>query len=429
MRPGRSIVAAGRPERLISELTFSQSVLADDLDEGLITGTHRVNPMAPPPETLGLLLGGGGARGAYQAGVLRGIARRFPELTFPVLTGISAGAVNALHLAAHPRRLRRATEDLVSLWLKLTPEQVFDVQPLGLVRNIFATVLRLFAGGLHQREPTRGAVDTEPLRRFLEGLVERKPDGSFPGIDRNIARGVLRAVAISATSYTTGKSVTWAQGPGADFSQPSQRRIELTRLTVDHVMASAALPLFFPAVKVGREWFGDGGMRLTAPLSPALHLGATRILTISTRYQRTADESTVPDTIGYPPPAQVVGVLYNAIFLDLIDEDILRLRKLNRFLSALPREARNGMRIVDIFVIRPSRDLGRLAREFEPRLPWFFRYLTRGLGTRQTASPDMLSIIMFQHDYLQRLVELGEADAAAHADRLGEFLAGKPTVL
>ena len=157
------------------------------------------------------------------------------------------------------------------------------------------------------------------------------------------------------------------EGRDVELWQRPQRRSELTRLTVDHVMASSALPMLFPAVRVGGEWFGDGGVRLTAPLSPALHLGATRILTIATRYLRTRAEADRPLTDGYPPPAQVLSTLYNAIFLDLIDEDIIRLQKINRLIEDLPETAREGMRVVEILVMRPSEDLGKLARAFELR--------------------------------------------------------------
>jgi len=233
----------------------------------------------------------------------------------------------------------------------------------------------------------------------------------------------LKAVALSATSYTTGQSVTWVEGRDVELWQRPQRRTEDARLTVEHVMASSALPMLFPAVKVGDEWYGDGGVRLTAPLSPALHLGASRILTISTKYLRTRAEADTPLTAGYPPPAQVLGVLYNAVFLDLIDEDILRLRKVNHLLKHLRPEERDKMRVVDIFVLRPSVDLGKLAGEFEPRLPGVFRYLTRGLGTRRTASPDLISLVLFQVDYLKKLIEIGEADALAQSDAIEAFLA------
>lgn len=376
---------------------------------------------AAPNERIALMLGGGGARGAYQAGVIQGIARRHPGLALPVLTGISAGAVNTVFLAAHPGPLPDAASALVRLWLSLTPDQVFDVQPFNLLVNAARWGIRLLAGG-HDREPTRGLLDTDPLRGFLHRVVPNNAEGLLPGIQRNLAQGRLDAVALSATSYTTGQSVTWVEGRDVTLWQRPQRRSESTRLTLDHVMASSALPMLFPAVKVGDEWYGDGGMRLTAPLSPPIHLGATRILTVSTRYPRSRQEADRPLTDGYPPPAQVLSVLYNAVFLDLIDEDILRLQRINRLIDSLTPEAREGMRSVDILVMRPSRDLGKLAAEFEPRLPRVFRYLTRGLGTRRTASPDILSLLMFQHDYIRRLVELGEADAEANADRIAEFV-------
>ena len=377
-----------------------------------------------PNDALGLMLGGGGARGAYQAGVLRGIARRFPTLSFPILTGISAGALNTIHLAAHSGTLMQAADEMIALWLALSPERVYDVRPAPLLRNVFGWGARLMSGGVGTgREPMRGMVDTEPLRQYLCHMLYRAPDGSLPGIARNLDRGTLKAVALSATSYTTGQSVTWIEGRDIELWQRPQRRTEPAALTVEHVMASSALPMLFPAVKVGSEWYGDGGVRLTAPLSPALHLGASRILTISTKYQRTRVEADTPLTAGYPPPAQVLGVLYNAVFLDLIDEDILRLRKVNHLLERMKPEERENMRVVDILVLRPSRDLGKLAGEFEPRLPGLFRYLTRGLGTRRTASPDIISLILFQADYLKRLIEIGEEDATTQGDAIESFLA------
>jgi len=374
-------------------------------------------------ESLALMLGGGGARGAYQAGVLRGIATRFPQLTFPILSGISAGAVNTIHLAAHPGPLDAAADDLIDLWLALKPELVYDVRSGPLMWNAFNWAARLMSGGFGRgREPMRGMVETNPLRKYLEGVLDRDPDGTIPGIARNIESGRLKACALSATSYTTGQSVTWIEGKDIELWQRPQRRTEPAKLTVEHVMASSALPMLFPAVQVGTEWYGDGGVRLTAPLSPALHLGASRILTISTKYQKTQAEASTPITAGYPPPAQVLGTLYNAVFLDLVDEDIMRLRKVNQLLMNAAPEKREKMRIVDIMVLRPSEDLGRMARRFEPKLPPLFRYLTRGLGTQKTASPDLISLILFQNDYLKALIELGEKDAIAAGDAIQRFL-------
>ena len=375
-----------------------------------------------PNESLALMLGGGGARGAYQAGVLRAIAARFPTLRLPILTGISAGAVNTTFLAAQAAPLPEATEQLVRLWLSLTPDQVYNVRAFPLMTNVGRWGARLIGGGGGGREPTRGLLDTAPLRTFLERALPHDVDGALPGIQHNIRTGRLDAVALSATSYTTGQSVTWVQGRDVKLWQRPQRRSELASITVEHVMASSSLPMLFPAVRVGTEWYGDGGVRLTAPLSPALHLGATRILTIATRYSRSREEADRPLTDGYPPPAQVLSVLYNAIFLDLIDEDILRLQRMNRLLEEVPEAEREGMRFVEILVLRPSRDLGKLAGEFEPRLPRAFRYLTRGLGTQRTTSPDILSLLMFQIDYLRALIELGERDVEANLDRIEAFV-------
>ena len=375
-----------------------------------------------PNESLALMLGGGGARGAYQAGVLRGISKRHPSLRIPILTGISAGAVNTTFLAAQAAPLPEATDQLVRLWLSLTPDQVYNVHALPLLSNVGRWGRRLVGGGMDRKEPTKGFLDTSPLRHFLQRALPHDENGALPGIHHNIRTGRLDAVALSATSYTTGQSVTWVQGRDVTLWQRPTRRSELASVTVEHIMASSSLPMLFPAVRVGTEWYGDGGVRLTAPLSPALHLGATRILTVSTRYQRSREEADRPLTEGYPPPAQVLSVLYNAIFLDLIDEDILRLERMNRLLDELPQEQREGMRLVEILVMRPSRDRGKLASEFEPKLPRVFRYLTRGLGTRRTTSPDILSLLMFQADYLRRLVELGEGDVEANKDRIDAFL-------
>lgn len=378
-----------------------------------------------PNDSLALMLGGGGARGAYQAGVLRGIAGRYPSLRLPILTGISAGAVNTTFLAAQAAPLPEATQQLVRLWLSLTTEQVYNVRPTSLLGNAVRWGLRLMGGGRDGVEPTRGLLDTAPLKQFLERALPHDAGGALPGIQHNIRTGRLDAVALSATSYTTGQSVTWVEGRDVTLWQRPQRRSELASITVDHVMASSSLPMLFPAVRIGTEWYGDGGVRLTAPLSPALHLGATRILTVATRYSRSRAEADRPLTEGYPPPAQVLSVLYNAIFLDLIDEDILRLQRMNRLLDEVAASEREGMRLVEILVLRPSRDLGKLAGEFEPRLPRAFRYLTRGLGTRRTASPDILSLLMFQEDYLRALVELGESDVEAQSDRIDAFLGSR----
>lgn len=369
-----------------------------------------------------LVLTGGGARAAYQVGLLVWLAKRFPDLRFPILTGVSAGAVNATYLAGHRGTFGEAALELAELWKGLSPEQVFRVDIGWLARNLARWGARLVAGGLTRGPRVRGLVDTTPLRETLVRALGA-PDGHITGIDYNLRRGALKALAISATRYATGQSVVWVQGRDVETWARPMRRSVATTMTVDHVMASAALPLFFPAVRVGTEYYGDGGIRQTAPLSPALHLGARRIIAISTRHGGADVAAHRPLVMGYPPPAQVMGVLLNAVFLDLIDQDVLRLQRLNSLLAKLPEEKRDGLRIIDLLMLRPSEDLGRLAREFEPRLPGAFRTLTRGLGTREASSPDALSMLMFQSDYLERLIEIGERDAEARRYELEAFIA------
>jgi len=372
---------------------------------------------------LAITLGGGGARAAYQAGVLRSLARRFPDLTPPILTGVSAGAINVAHLANHTSPFSDKVDDLVRLWSSLDTTKVFATHPLTLVRRAVLDGLRLSLGSWPRNPPLQGLLDTTPLRRFLHGALGAE-DGALRGVAENLAAERLKAVALTATSYTTGQTLTFFAGRGIEaWERPLRRSVE-AELTVEHVMASAALPIFFPAIKVGDAWHGDGGIRLTAPLAPALHLGAGRILTVSTHYRSTHAEADRPAFEGPPSLAQVMGILYNAIFLDHLDHDALQLARINRILGALPPEGRMGLREVKLLVLRPSRDLDEMANEFEPRLPWMFRYLTRRLGTRRASTQHLLSTVLFQSDYLGALIELGERDADARAAEIDEFVGG-----
>ena len=373
------------------------------------------------PSDLGLVMGGGGASAAYQVGFLRYVARNFPELRIPYVTGASAGAINAALIASHHGSFLQAVGELSQLWGNLTIEDVFCVDIRSLTMNGFRWLRQLASGGMGGAPRVRGLVDTQPLRNYLTEVLHAV-DGELTGVRYNLERGSLKAVAISTSSYSTEQSVTWVQGSDIHEWQRARRRAVNAVMTVEHVMASAALPLIFPAVRLGNAWYGDGSIRLTAPLSPALHLGARRILAISTRYEGSEHEAEEPTVLAYPPPAQVAGILMNSIFLDLLDNDALRLERLNRLLERLPPEKRDGLKPVRLLKLRPSMDLGRLAHEYEPQLPRAFRFLTRGLGTKQTRSPDFLSLILFQPDYLQKLMEVGEADAEARGQEILEFL-------
>lgn len=374
---------------------------------------------------LALVLTGGGARGAYQVGMLRYLARAYPDLNIPILSGVSAGAINTALLAQHHGTFLQAVTELAGLWSELMPERIFRVDVRSLAANLGRWGMRLTSGGFGESQ-ARGLVDTEPLRGFLEEALA-PVNGELTGIDYNLHRGTLKATSISTTDYNTGQSVVWVQGRDIETWERPGRTSRSCRLTVDHIMASAALPLFFPAVQIGPHWYGDGGIKLTAPLSPALHLGARRILAVSTRYDRTKDEAASVDVRGYPPPAQVIGQLMDAIFLEMVDQDVARMERINRIVNKVPPEHRDGMRPVELMVMRPSRDLAKLAADYEPRLPRAFRLMTRGLGTRQTSSPDVLSMIMFQDDYAKRLMALGEEDAERRGEELDQFLRGDQT--
>lgn len=371
--------------------------------------------------TLAFVMGGGGARAAYQVGVLRSIAKQFPDLRVPIVTGVSAGAINAAMLAAHHGTFAQATDELLHLWSDLTPERVFRTDFRALAKSAGGWLRQLASGGAPGRPRVRGLVDTSPLHGYLAEALHAV-DGELTGIHANLATGRLKAAAISTTNYSTGQSVLWVQGEGVKEWERPNRRSALAVLSVGHVMASAALPILFPAVRIGPHWFGDGGIRLAAPLSPALHLGADRILALSTRRRRTTEEAGRETVSGYPPPAQVAGLLLNSIFLDMLDQDAQRLDVLNRLLEHVRPEDRQGMRRVRLVTIRPSVDLGRLADRHEPQLPKMFRFMTRGLGTKQVKAPDFLSLIMFQPDYLTELIAVGEADADAQMDDIASLL-------
>lgn len=377
----------------------------------------------------GLVLTGGGARGAYQVGVLRALGRLYPSARFPIITGVSAGAINAVYLASHPWGLRRAAHDLSQLWRHLELDDVVESNLGALSSNFLRWISKLGLGGAGAGPEVRSLLDTTPLRRLLERQLLRAEgadaaaSGLLHGIERNLEAGRLRAIALSTVNYGTGQTVTWVQGGRAIEPWAAPDRVaRLGPLTLDHVLASSSLPLLFPAVRLDDGWYGDGGIRLAAPLSPALHLGADRLLAVSTRYARGAAELAPAGPIEYPSPARIAGNLMNAIFLDVVDQDVDRLRRLDRLVRRLPDDARDGLRPVELLVLRPSEDLGRLSARYEPRLPEGFRFFARSFGSRQDQSPDFLSLLMFQPDYLRRLIELGERDTLAREAEIRRFV-------
>jgi NTE family protein len=376
-----------------------------------------------PPGGIALALGGGGARAAYQVGVLRSLARRRPHLSVPVLTGVSAGAINAVQLAGFRGTFADAVEELRTLWLSIETARVFRTDPASLAGNSLRWAGSLLTGRSRAAPEARGLVDTAPLRRFLTEAL-RTRDGELPGIAQNIADGSLRAVAITTTQYDTGRSITWVQGRAVEPWLRPQRESVLGTVRLEHILASAAIPLVFPAVRLNHRWHGDGGIGQVAPLSPALHLGGTRILTVSTRRRSAAGDPVAEASGDYPPPAQILSVLLDAVFLDMLDFDVLNMNRITALAEALPESGRQGMRTARTFVLRPSRDLGAMAAEHQPRLPPLLRFLLGGIGADRQRSVDFLSMILFEPAFIRRLLDLGEADADARATELEAFVDG-----
>ena len=375
-----------------------------------------------PKHKLALVLGGGGARSAYQAGVLLYLGEFFPELRFPLLTGVSAGAINVGHLANTRLEPGPAATQLAKFWSELTSESVYrEESSLGLLWSF----LRGAGNGENDDESgpsgIRSLLDHSPLRDLLKEKLALEED-ELSGIQENLERGLLEAAAVVTTNYSTSQTVTWVQGRDIQLWERPNRVSRECRITLDHIMASASLPLMFPAVRIEDAWYGDGGIRLDAPLSPAIHLGASHIMVVSTRYNRSRAEADEPAVAGYPPAAQILSILMNAIFLDTLDQDALMTERLNTLIKQLPPQERLGLRPVRVLLLRPSIDLGKLAAQYEFRVPRPLRLFTRGLGTAETESPDYLSMLLFDPDYLERLIDIGYHDARFQHAQIESFL-------
>jgi NTE family protein len=368
------------------------------------------------------MLTGGGARAAYQVGLLKGIAKHFPHVKFRIVTGVSAGAINAIYLAAQQGSLAEKARNLERMWCELNCDSIyqFDWKMFLPFRSALASILP-WKSRFTQSQP-RGLVDTTPLRNLMTRVLNTPPGQPVLGIEENIRSGELSALALMTIDYMTGQSVKWVQGRNYDVYEGPNRRVAQTRFTVDHVLASAALPFVFPAVRIGNEWHGDGGVRFAAPLSPAVHLGASRIIAMSTGYQRSLEEASTPAVHGYPPAAQILGQLVNAIFLDVIDEDVARMERMNELLRKMAPHERDGLKPIELLVLRPSVDFGKLAGEYESKLPRKLKLLVRALGAKETESPDFVSLLMFEPSFTRRIIEIGETDVAARLAEIRAFL-------
>lgn len=374
---------------------------------------------------IGLVLTGGGARAAYQAGVLKGIQEILGETVdnspFDIFVGASAGAINSTFLAAQNGHFSTGVEALCQVWGELRSEQVIRADFLSLSALSMRWLRDLSLGGLLGSSRSNHLIDARPLGEFLAKHI------NFKAIKRNIRSGDVYGVAVSATNYLTGATVVFFDGspaiePWVRLSRVAQR----TSLTLRHLLASAAIPIFFEPVRLHNNYYGDGCVRLTSPLSPAIRMGAERILAIGVRHLRPENKTLMSQQGSMPDIslADVAGVMLNAAFLDALDLDAERMQRINETAASLAEEGRihpSQLRDIPLLVIRPSQDLGTLASEEFNRFSPMLRYLLKGIGASAQKGWDLLSYLAFDSAYTRHLMELGQADALARRDDIVTF--------
>lgn len=371
----------------------------------------------------GLVLSGGGARGAYQAGALLGIAsiigrgRRTP---FGILCGTSAGAINASMLACHADNFRKGVAKLVRLWRTIQVSDIY-LADLGTLSRHGLKFLASVVGVGSAPEGAASMLDNAPLAAFLDRTLD------LSRIPEHCASSRLGAIGVNVTSYATGKAVTFFCGaPDKVAWRRTRRRGERCILSTAHLMASTAIPFIFPAVRIGGEYYMDGSMRQIAPLSPALHLGARRVVVVGVgRFggQRRGDPN---EAARYPSFAQTAGHALSSIFLDNIGADLERLMQMNRLVGLVPRRelARHRLELhhVDALLLAPSIDIGELSLRYADRLPHGVRTLMHGLGSTHGTGSNLTSYLLFDERFCRVLIRQGYRDALARREEIAAFL-------
>ncbi len=373
----------------------------------------------------GLILSGGGARGAYQAGVLRGISEIFAEQPpkLDIITGVSAGAINAAYLAAEIDTFQKCTKNLWDFWSELKPDDIFHTNFRHLTGNMFRLVKNFTVGAWRDdlNERNLGLLSPLPLNELLRARID------FSGISRNIESGMLDVLAISAFDYESRLGITYYQGANDKNSWRRSHRLSKPEIiTADHIMASASIPLFFPAHKIENRHLGDGCLRNTAPLSPAIRLGANKLLIIGVR-QSLKDNIDLSGSTNTPSWGQILSTVISAIFFDGLEMDLERLDRINQNIAgdslriSEPTENENNgahpLKKVELLYIHPSKNLADLATKHFDTLPRSLKLLFRTLGASKD-SGDLISYFLFQKEYCQELLELGKADAIKRASDL-----------
>jgi len=372
----------------------------------------------------GLVLAGGGARAAYQVGVLKAIREMLPDTKpnpFPIICGTSAGAVNAGALAVNCDDFGVAVDKLLDVWRNFEPRHVYRADFPG----VFANSSRWFAGflfGAFLKNRRISLLDNRPL----ESLLARYLD--FSRIDRNIAIGALDAVSITCSGYTSGQSCSFFQASEQFEGWRRSQRIGIkTKINVAHLMASSAIPFLFPPYHLNREFFGDGSMRQVAPVSPALHLGADRVVVVGTaKIRHDSAERTRGDL--FPTLAQIAGHVMNSIFLDSLAVDLERLERINKTVSVVPRDALQKMGLtlhhVDVLVLTPSEPLDAIAVKHVGNLPWSIRFLLRSVGAMRRGGANLASYLLFERGYCNELIDLGYHDTLKRREEVESFISG-----
>lgn len=376
--------------------------------------------LAPEPP-IALVLAGGGARAAYQVGVLLAVKEILgapKKNPFPIICGTSAGAINAAVLASHADDFSLGVDTLHQVWSEFEPRQVYRTDFLGVLGCSLHWLGALIFGALVRNDRV-SLFNNDPLRDLLAAQVD------FARIEANIESGALRAVAVTASGYTSGQSCSFFQGAAdLDSWKRSQRIGITTQLRIDHLMASAAIPFAFPAIKLNREYFGDGSMRQMAPVSPALHLGAQRVFVIGTAQLAKELPKRIHSEI-YPSLAQIAGHALSSIFLDTLVVDLELLARINSTLMLVDPEKlqQAGLRLrhVDVCVSCPTHSLDSLAPKFVRNLPWPIRFLLRSIGAMRRGGATLASYMLFDKHYCRALIKMGHEDTMARRDDICVF--------